>query len=142
MGFFVCSEGCGPRMKEENLPRTQAPGLFNEISQQLDFSSCGEEGNSSDTTSDDCTAVCRTPRVQRHRSRSNASSSPLQCISPIPYASWRKLRLCDTPSTPKANNHPAGLFPVWLLLINPPFPPHSPCRVCSPNPASLSPTLR
>ncbi|KAM4733472.1 wee1-like protein kinase 2 [Anableps anableps] len=76
--------------------------LFSEISQQLDFSSCGEEGNSSDTTSDDAAAIRRTPRVQRHRSRSNTPSSPLQCASPVPYASWRKLRLCDTPSTPKS----------------------------------------
>nr|AAZ06768.1 Wee1 kinase [Anabas testudineus] len=91
--------------------------LFDEISQKLDFSSCGEEGSSSssDTSSDDCTSsrirsprissastACRTPRVQRHRSRSNASPSPFQCTSPIPYASWRKLRLCDSPSTPKS----------------------------------------
>ncbi|XP_015250822.1 PREDICTED: wee1-like protein kinase 2 isoform X2 [Cyprinodon variegatus] len=80
--------------------------LFNEISQ--DFSSCGEEGNSSDTTSDDSTALhsptllCRTPRVQRHRSRSTSSFSPFQSKSPIPFASWSKLRLCDTPSTPKS----------------------------------------
>uniref|UniRef100_A0A3P9Q9E2 Wee1-like protein kinase n=1 Tax=Poecilia reticulata TaxID=8081 RepID=A0A3P9Q9E2_POERE len=78
--------------------------------QQLNFSSCGEEGNSSDNTSDDCAGLpgcspglaCRTPRVQRHRSRNNSSSSPLQTASPIPYASWRKLRLCDTPNTPKS----------------------------------------
>ncbi|XP_042352248.1 wee1-like protein kinase 2 [Plectropomus leopardus] len=88
--------------------------LFDEISQQLDFSSCGEEGSSSDNSSDDCTfrirsprirspgSACRTPRVQRHRSRSNTLCSPLQCTSPIPYASWRKLRLCDSPSTPKS----------------------------------------
>ncbi|XP_044049372.1 wee1-like protein kinase 2 [Siniperca chuatsi] len=88
--------------------------LFDGISQQLDFSSCGEEGCSSDNSSDDCTfrirspricnpsSACRTPRVQRHRSRSNTLSSPLQCTSPIPYASWRKLRLCDSPSTPKS----------------------------------------
>uniref|UniRef100_A0A8C6KXN0 Wee1-like protein kinase n=1 Tax=Nothobranchius furzeri TaxID=105023 RepID=A0A8C6KXN0_NOTFU len=82
-----------------------------EINQQLDFSSCGEEGNSSDTTSDDCaitrsprlctpSSACRTPKVQRHRSRSN--TLPLQCTSPIPYASWKKLRLCESPSTPKS----------------------------------------
>ncbi|XP_034734980.1 wee1-like protein kinase 2 [Etheostoma cragini] len=95
---------------------TQVPGmaaLFDEISQQLDFSSCGEEGSSSDNSSDDCNSsirsprihspgsACRTPRVQRHRSR-NTTLSPLQCTSPIPYASWRKLRLCDSPSTPKS----------------------------------------
>ncbi|XP_040894861.1 wee1-like protein kinase 2 [Toxotes jaculatrix] len=101
--------------------------LFDGISQQLDFSSCGEEGSSSsggDNSSDDCTSripsprirspsyACRTPRVQRHRSRSNTLSSPLQCTSPIPYASWRKLRLCDSPSTPKSllskSSHPCS----------------------------------
>ncbi|MEQ2205367.1 hypothetical protein XENOCAPTIV_023654 [Xenoophorus captivus] len=96
---------------KETFPNAQVQGmatLFNDINQQLDFSSCGEEGNSSDTISDDCAAIhcpsmgCRTPRVQHPRSRSNASSSPLQCTSPIPYASWKKLRLCDTPSTPKS----------------------------------------
>ncbi|KAM9352486.1 wee1-like protein kinase 2 [Symphorus nematophorus] len=103
--------------------------LFDGISQQLDFTSCGEEGSSSDNSSDDCTpricspricsprirspricspkirspsSACRTPMVQRHRSRSNTVSSPVQCTSPIPYASWRKLRLCDSPSTPKS----------------------------------------
>ncbi|CAJ1057207.1 wee1-like protein kinase 2 [Xyrichtys novacula] len=88
--------------------------VFEGISQQLDFSSCGEEGNSSDNSSDDCifriqsprirspASVCRTPRVQRHRSRSITISSPSHCTSPIPYASWKKLRLCDSPSTPKS----------------------------------------
>ncbi|XP_053175220.1 wee1-like protein kinase 2 [Scomber japonicus] len=83
--------------------------LFDEINQQLDFSSCGEEGSSSDNSSDDSasmvrspSSVCRTPRVQRHRSRSNTLSYTLQCTSPIPYASWSKLRLCDSPSTPKS----------------------------------------
>ncbi|XP_033489862.1 wee1-like protein kinase 2 isoform X1 [Epinephelus lanceolatus] len=94
-----------------------APGmatLFDEISHQLDFSSCEEEGSSSDNSSDDCTSrirsprihnpssACRTPSIQRHRSRSNTLCSPVQCTSPIPYASWRKLRLCDSPSTPKS----------------------------------------
>ncbi|KAM7002884.1 wee1-like protein kinase 2 [Tautogolabrus adspersus] len=99
--------------------------VFDGISQQLDFSSCGEEGSSSsDNSSDDCTfriksprvhsprvrtprvrtpsSDCMTPRVQRHRSRSITIPSPVQCTSPIPYASWRKLRLCDSPSTPKS----------------------------------------
>ncbi|KAM8891073.1 wee1-like protein kinase 2 isoform 1-T1 [Spinachia spinachia] len=88
--------------------------LFDEISQQLDFTSCGEEGTSSGHSSDDCTqmlhgprlhspsSACRTPRVQRQRSRSNTQCSPLQCTSPIPYAAWNKLRLCDSPSTPKS----------------------------------------
>lgn len=89
--------------------------LFDGISQQLDFTSCGEEGSSSDNSSDDYTSrfpnprfvspssPCRSPRVQRHRHRSSTASSPLQCTSPIPYASWRKLRLCDSPSTPKVS---------------------------------------
>ncbi|XP_041650688.1 wee1-like protein kinase 2 [Cheilinus undulatus] len=108
--------------------------VFEGISQQLDFSSCGEESSSSDNSSDDCpfiiksprihsprvrsprvcsprvrsprvhspSSACRTPRVQRHRSRSITIPSPVQCTSPIPYASWRKLRLCDSPSTPKS----------------------------------------
>ncbi|XP_029290053.1 wee1-like protein kinase 2 isoform X2 [Cottoperca gobio] len=93
--------------------------LFDEISQQLDFSSCGEEGSSSDHSSDDCTfrirsprirspmirspsSACRTPRVRRHCRGSNTLCSPIQCTSPIPYASWSKLRLCDSPSTPKS----------------------------------------
>ncbi|XP_063765580.1 wee1-like protein kinase 2 isoform X2 [Eleginops maclovinus] len=113
--------------------------LFDEISQRLDFSSCGEEGSSSDNSSDDCTfrfqsprlhsprvrsprvrsprvrspglgsprigspsSACRTPKVQRHHSRNNTLCSPLQCTSPIPYASWSKLRLCESPSTPKS----------------------------------------
>uniref|UniRef100_A0A8D3DU86 Wee1-like protein kinase n=1 Tax=Scophthalmus maximus TaxID=52904 RepID=A0A8D3DU86_SCOMX len=100
--------------------------LFDGISQQLDFSSCGEEGSgssssssssSSDNSSDDCASrirspriqspgsACRTPRVQRHRSRSNTLTSPLQCTSPIPYASWRKLRLCDSPTLPYLVTH-------------------------------------
>ncbi|XP_065812651.1 wee1-like protein kinase 2 isoform X2 [Labrus bergylta] len=108
--------------------------VFDGISQQLDFSSCGEEGSSSDNSSDDCTfriksprvrtprvhsprvrtprvrtprvhtpsSACMTPRVQRHRSMSITIPSPVQCTSPIPYASWSKLRLCDSPSTPKS----------------------------------------
>ncbi|XP_077372033.1 wee1-like protein kinase 2 isoform X1 [Festucalex cinctus] len=92
--------------------------LFDEISQRLDFTNCGKEGSdcgnssssSSDNNSDDCTSKmqnpsspgCRTPRVQRHRGRYSTLSSPLSCNSPIPYASWKKLRLCDSPSTPKS----------------------------------------
>lgn len=92
---------------------------FDGISQQLDFTSGGEEGSSSsDNSSDYYTfrirsprfasssvlnheSTCRTPRPQRHRSRSSTVSSPLQCTNLIPYASWRNLRLCDSPSTPK-----------------------------------------
>ncbi len=124
-----------------NLCQTQALSmatLFDGISQQLDFTSCGEEGSSSDNSSDDCTfrirspriqsrirspgfrspsSACRTPRVQRHRSRSNTLSSPLQCTSPIPSASWTKLRLCDSPSTPKVGNDSTliVLFSVVVL---------------------------
>ncbi|KAK5928393.1 hypothetical protein CgunFtcFv8_013460 [Champsocephalus gunnari] len=112
--------------------------FLDDLSHRLDFSSCGEEGSSSDNSSDDCTfrfqspdqspriqsprirsprirspkigiprigspsSVCRTPKVQRHRSRNDTICSPSQCTSPIPYASWRKLRLCDSPSTPKS----------------------------------------
>lgn len=107
--------------------------LYDGISQQLDFTSCGEEGSSSsDNSSDDYTSrirspriqspriqspricspssVCRTPRVQRHRSRSNTLSSPVECTSPIPYASWKKLRLCDSPSTPKVGSNSDWLY--------------------------------
>uniref|UniRef100_A0A8C7YPL8 Wee1-like protein kinase n=1 Tax=Oryzias sinensis TaxID=183150 RepID=A0A8C7YPL8_9TELE len=95
---------------KEPLPRTQTltmATLFDGINQQLDFSSCGEDGSSGNASdhfaSQMCSPgfVCRTPRVQRHRSRSSTSTSPSQCASPIPYASWKKLRLCDSPSTPK-----------------------------------------
>ncbi|XP_024137704.1 wee1-like protein kinase 2 isoform X1 [Oryzias melastigma] len=91
---------------KEPVPRTPTltmATLFDGINQQLDFSSCGEDGNNSDNPSDDLAAqICRTPRVQRHRSRSDPFTSPVQCASPIPYASWKKLRLCDSPSTPKS----------------------------------------
>uniref|UniRef100_A0A3P8RQW4 Wee1-like protein kinase n=1 Tax=Amphiprion percula TaxID=161767 RepID=A0A3P8RQW4_AMPPE len=89
--------------------------LLDGISQQLDFCSCEEEGSSSsDNSSDYYTSMihsprirspgsaCRTPVVQRHHSRSSTVSSPLQLTSPIPYAAWRKLRLCDSPNTPKS----------------------------------------
>uniref|UniRef100_A0A3B4ZNB2 Wee1-like protein kinase n=1 Tax=Stegastes partitus TaxID=144197 RepID=A0A3B4ZNB2_9TELE len=83
--------------------------LFDEISQQLDFCRCDEEGSSSDNNSDYCTSRIPSPRIhsprtrmQRHRSRSSTFSSPLQRTSPIPYAAWRGLRLCDSPNTPKS----------------------------------------
>ncbi|XP_076027732.1 wee1-like protein kinase 2 [Genypterus blacodes] len=82
--------------------------LYEGISQQLDFSSCGEEGSNSDNSSDECNSeilspgsACRTPRGKRHCSRSNSLSSSV-LSSPIPYATWSKLRLCDSPSTPKS----------------------------------------
>lgn len=103
--------------------------LFDGISQRLDFTR--EEGSSSDNSSDDYTSgirsprirsprihspryespnsACRTPRMQRLRSRSNTVPSPLQCTSPIPYATWKKLRLCDSPSTPKVGNATQGI---------------------------------
>uniref|UniRef100_A0A8C5EU50 Wee1-like protein kinase n=1 Tax=Gouania willdenowi TaxID=441366 RepID=A0A8C5EU50_GOUWI len=87
---------------------------MNGISQQLEFSSCGEEGSSSSSDNSDHgtsripsprslspSSACRTPRVNRHRSRSSSLYSPQPCTSPIPYAMWRKLRLCDSPITPK-----------------------------------------
>ncbi|XP_068613296.1 wee1-like protein kinase 2 [Brachionichthys hirsutus] len=83
--------------------------LFDGLGEQLDFTSCGEEGSSSENSCDDFISkiqsprsACRTPRVQRHRSRSSTLLSPLQCTSPIPYAFWKKLRLCDSPNTPKS----------------------------------------
>ncbi|KAL4006065.1 hypothetical protein ACER0C_005778 [Sarotherodon galilaeus] len=106
---FVCVKGYG--IMKEAIPQTQAPSmatLFDGISQQLDFSSCGEESSSGDNSDDSTsrvyspTSACRTPRAQCHFSRSNSLCSPQHCTSPIPYASWRKLRLCDSPSTPKS----------------------------------------
>ncbi|XP_067091081.1 wee1-like protein kinase 2 [Osmerus mordax] len=76
--------------------------------QKLDFSSCGEDG-SSDSSSDDWFPrapqilsprdPCRTPKATRHRRGNAISTTP---TTPIPYAAWRKLRLCDSPSTPKS----------------------------------------
>ncbi|KAK3549228.1 hypothetical protein QTP70_034229 [Hemibagrus guttatus] len=80
------------------------------VQQHLYFLSYGEE-DSSDSSVEDWaprsvslrspSSTCRTPRLQRHRTRSNAVS-PAAPTSPIPYAAWRKLRLCDSPSTPKS----------------------------------------
>lgn len=91
--------------------------------QPLCFSSCGEE-DSSDSSSDDWaplrgspnfrrspsfrspiqspSSACRTPRVPRHRQRS-ITASPSFPSSPIPYAAWNKLRLCESPNTPKVS---------------------------------------
>lgn len=112
--------------------------LFDGISQRLDFKR-EEGGSSSDNSSDDYTSrirspkiasprirsprygspssACRTPRTQRHRSRSRTIGSPLQCVSPIPYASWKKLRLCDSPSTPKVRT-PSMVFKRTLVLVS------------------------
>ncbi|KAM9481231.1 wee1-like protein kinase 2 [Clarias gariepinus] len=86
----------------------------NSVQQHLYFSSCGEE-DSSDTSVEDWvprsvslrspSSACQTPRVQRHRTRNNTPAAPVSPsvpTSPIPYAAWRKLRLCDSPSTPKS----------------------------------------
>lgn len=126
--------------------------LFDGISQQLDFKR--EEGGSSsdNNSSDDYTSrtrrpkiasprirsptygspgsACRTPRAQRHRSRSRTMGSPLQCVSPIPYAAWKKLRLCDSPSTPKVRplqmTPPPPYLPPSYLNLNMYFPPLEP----------------
>ncbi|XP_023841593.1 wee1-like protein kinase 2 [Salvelinus sp. IW2-2015] len=82
--------------------------------QNLDFSSCGEEEEGSDSSLDEWNSrnpqilspnsVCRTPIVQRHCTRSFpiSPSIPVSPTTTIPYAAWRKLRLCDSPSTPKS----------------------------------------
>uniref|UniRef100_A0A671SWH6 Wee1-like protein kinase n=1 Tax=Sinocyclocheilus anshuiensis TaxID=1608454 RepID=A0A671SWH6_9TELE len=79
----------------------------NAAQQHLNFSSSGEE-DSSDNSFDEWAhrsvpvrSPCQTPRVQRHRTRS-ITVSPSIPTSPIPYAAWKKLRLCDSPSTPKS----------------------------------------
>ncbi|XP_016367886.1 wee1-like protein kinase 2 isoform X1 [Sinocyclocheilus rhinocerous] len=81
--------------------------FVNAAQQHLIFSSSGEE-DSSDNSFDEWAhrsvpvrSPCRTPRVQRHRTRS-ITVSPYIPTSPIPYAAWEKLRLCDSPSTPKS----------------------------------------
>lgn len=152
--------------------------LFDGISQRLDFKR--EEGSSSDNSSDDYTArirsskipsprtrsprygspssACRTPRTQRHRSRSRTVGSPLQCVSPIPYASWKKLRLCDSPSTPKVRTSKIFKATLGMVFKFTPTPSHGESqrqqnkyvyfvhfpasRVCSPSHPNLSPQLR
>lgn len=93
--------------------------MYDGISQQLDFSSCGEEGSNSDNSSDECNSgilspgpACRTPRGKRSRI-SSLSSSVLS--SPIPYASLSKLRLCDSPSTPKVENNSIKYLPFLCI---------------------------
>ncbi|XP_059362499.1 wee1-like protein kinase 2 [Carassius carassius] len=78
----------------------------NAAQQHLNFSSSGEEDSSDNSfewvhRSVPVRSPCRTPRVQRHRTRS-ITVSPSNPTSPIPYAAWKKLRLCDSPSTPKS----------------------------------------
>lgn len=118
---------------------------FDGISQKLDFTIEEDGSSSSDNSLDDYTfrissprvasprfsdpeSACRTPRVQRHRTRSSTVSSPLQCTSPIPYASWRKLRLCDSPSTPKVRQPPLQMKQAYA----------SPQTTNQPTPLSLS----
>ncbi|XP_056110617.1 wee1-like protein kinase 2 [Rhinichthys klamathensis goyatoka] len=79
----------------------------NAAQQHLNFSSSGEE-DSSDNSFDEWAhrsvsirSPCRTPRIQRHRTRS-ITVSPSIPTSPLLYAAWKKLRLCDSPSTPKS----------------------------------------
>ncbi|KAJ8261904.1 hypothetical protein GJAV_G00159800 [Gymnothorax javanicus] len=74
--------------------------------QQLDFSSCAEDG--SDSSLDDWgtrsirspESICRTPKLVRHRSRRSMTPSAFQ-TTPLRCA-WKKLRLRDSPSTPKS----------------------------------------
>uniref|UniRef100_A0A3B3QS26 Wee1-like protein kinase n=1 Tax=Paramormyrops kingsleyae TaxID=1676925 RepID=A0A3B3QS26_9TELE len=74
--------------------------------QQLDYSSCEED--SSDNSWDwglpgarSPGPACRTPQTARHCARS-VPDSPANSSTPLHYATWRKLRLCDSPSTPKS----------------------------------------
>ncbi|XP_056455144.1 wee1-like protein kinase 2 [Gadus chalcogrammus] len=77
------------------------------IAQRIEFCSSGDDGSSSDEVFDYCLSrnssnqssgsACRTPRVNRQRSRSIAQS-----FSPIPYTALTNLRLFDSPSTPKS----------------------------------------
>ncbi|KAM8862102.1 wee1-like protein kinase 2 isoform 2-T2 [Synchiropus picturatus] len=84
-----------------------APVLEGNRKKQDPYGCEDEEGSSSDNSDDGSFALSaqnitfRTPKSNRHRSRSNVLS-PFQSNSPIPYASWNKLRLCDSPSTPKS----------------------------------------
>ncbi|XP_046721022.1 wee1-like protein kinase 2 [Silurus meridionalis] len=111
--------------------------------QHMYFSSCGEE-DSSDSSVDDWaprsvllrsqSSACRTPRVQRQRSRSNAVS-PAAPSSPIPYAAWRKLRLCDSPSTPKS------LLSKSALLYSSSKPCRSQRVLCRPALSAQAPSV-
>uniref|UniRef100_A0A673MVT9 Wee1-like protein kinase n=1 Tax=Sinocyclocheilus rhinocerous TaxID=307959 RepID=A0A673MVT9_9TELE len=91
--------------------------FVNAAQQHLIFSSSGEE-DSSDNSFDEWAhrsvpvrSPCRTPRVQRHRTRS-ITVSPYIPTSPIPYAAWEKLRLCDSPSTPKVISQCLSFMPA------------------------------
>lgn len=149
---------------------SQAPIMarpFDGISQQLDFASGGEDGSSSSSSDNSLDgfgfrirsprlaspgvlspgSACRTPRVRRHRARSGAASSPSQCTSPIPYATWRKLRLCDSPSTPKVRRtsprktqapNQTSQAQWWVYFLG----CLHPCRACCPSPPSPAPAPR
>lgn len=127
------------------------------MQQHLYFLSCGEE-DSSDSSVEEWaprsvslrspSSTCRTPRVPRHRTRSNAVS-PAAPTSPIPYAAWRKLRLCDSPSTPKVTWSFLCFFraTIWILIINfqflsPLSNPLHPIRACCPSPCCLTRAAR
>lgn len=109
---------------------------FDGISQRLDFASGGED-SSSDNSSDDYAfrirsprvvsrgvlnpeSACRTPRVQRHHSRSSTVSPSIQCSNPIPYGTWRKLRLSDSPSTPKVRQQSLQMKQTCSLQLQTP----------------------
>lgn len=109
---------------------------FDGISQRLDFASGGEDSGS-DNSSDDYAfrirstrvvsprvlnpeSACRTPRVQRHHSRSSTVSPPIQRSNPIPYGTWRKLRLSDSPSTPKVRQQPLQMKQTCSLHLQTP----------------------
>lgn len=136
---------------------------FDGISQRLDFASGGED-SSSDNSSDDYAfripstrvvsprvlnpeSACRTPRVQRHHSRSSTVSPPIQCSNPIPYGTWRKLRLSDSPSTPKVRQQSLQMKQTVLSTFKPQWWVSfvaflHPCRACCPGPPGPTQALR
>ncbi|RXN18228.1 wee1 kinase 2 isoform X1 [Labeo rohita] len=107
----------------------------NALQQHLSFSSSGEE-DSSDNSFDEWAhrsvpvrSPCRTPRVQRHRTRS-ITVSPSIPTSPIPYAAWKKLRLCDSPSTPKVIADPQFYVNFDMSLLSKSTLPCSSSKPC------------
>ncbi|XP_048877356.1 wee1-like protein kinase 2 isoform X3 [Brienomyrus brachyistius] len=84
----------------------EATNVSGRTVQRLDYSSCEED--SSDSSGDwglpgarSPGPAYRTPQAARHCARS-VSDSPASSSTPLHYATWRKLRLCDSPSTPKS----------------------------------------
>lgn len=110
-----------PILKSVNfvwLQRSEMASV-NAVQQHLNFSSSGEE-DSSDNSFDEWAhrrvpvrSPSQTPRIQRHRTRS-ITISPSVPTSPIPYAAWKKLRLCDSPSTPKVVFQHFSF--IWTLM--------------------------